>query len=95
MPQYDDTNRGVLFKNDKKQQDSHCDYSGSLNVGGQEFYLNAWIKESKQGNKFLSLSVKPKLQQRQDAPAPAKKSAKPENKWVEKTHDDDNSEIPF
>ena len=62
--QYDDTNRGVLFKNDRKEQDNHPDYKGSINVGGEEFWLSAWIKEGQKG-KFMSLSVKPK----EDAPA--------------------------
>jgi hypothetical protein len=36
-------------------------YRGSLNVGGEEYNLSAWIKESKKtGDKFLSLSVEAK-----------------------------------
>jgi uncharacterized protein (DUF736 family) len=60
MAQYDNTNRGVLFKNDDKQEDSHPDYRGSINVGGEEFWISGWIKESKKGGKFMSLSIKPK-----------------------------------
>lgn len=64
MP-YDNTNSGALFKNDRKQQDNHPDYTGSLNVKGEEFWLSAWLKTSKTGQKFMSLSVKPKDDQRQ------------------------------
>jgi len=60
MTEYDNTNRGVLFKNDKKEKDTEADYRGNINVGGQEYWLNAWIKTSKKGGKFMSLSVKPK-----------------------------------
>jgi uncharacterized protein (DUF736 family) len=60
MPQYDNTNRGALFKNDDKESDNHPDYKGNINVGGKEFYLSAWIKESKAGKKYMSLSVQPK-----------------------------------
>jgi hypothetical protein len=61
MEQYDNTNRGSLFKNDQKQQDTHADYNGSINIEGTEYWLNAWVKESKKdGKKFFSLSVKPK-----------------------------------
>lgn len=67
MTQYDNTNRGVLFKNDRKEQDNHPDYKGSINIGGQEFWLSAWIKEGQKG-KFMSLSVKPKEDQQRQAP---------------------------
>lgn len=60
MSNFDPTNRGSLFKNDRKTADTHADYTGSLNVDGQEFWINAWLKEGKSGTKFMSLSVRPK-----------------------------------
>lgn len=70
MAEYDNTNRGALFKNTKKESDNHPDYNGNINVDGAEFWLSAWIKEGKSG-KFMSLSIKPK-----DAkPAKPKESA--------------------
>lgn len=59
--EYDNTNTGVLFKNDRKAASTHADWNGNININGEEFYLNAWIKEKKaDGSKFFSLSVKPK-----------------------------------
>lgn len=57
--QYDDSNRGVLFKNDRKAKDGDRDYSGSINVDGHDYWLSAWIREGRNG-KFMSLSVKRK-----------------------------------
>lgn len=56
--QYDNTNRGALFVNEKRTQPNHPNYTGMLNVGGVEYWLSGWTKESKSGKKFLSLSIK-------------------------------------
>lgn len=58
---YDNTNKGILSKNDRKEKDSHPDVKGTLNVGGVEYWLSGWKKERKDGSgTFYSLSVKPK-----------------------------------
>ena len=68
--QYDNTNRGVLFKNDKGDNPARPDYSGNINVNGEEFRLAAWLKDSASGNKFMSLSVsKPDPNYQKAAPA--------------------------
>ena len=69
--EYDNTNRGVLFINDRKESEQHPDRTGTINVGGKEYFLSGWIKTSKQGKQFLSLSVKPKNKQPAKAPAKA------------------------
>jgi hypothetical protein len=66
MADYDNTNRGVLFKNDRKESEKHPDYKGNINVNGVEFWLSAWIKDGAKG-KFMSLSIQPKEAQ-QSAP---------------------------
>jgi hypothetical protein len=61
MTTFDTTNRGVLFsERDKKTKDEDRDYSGSINIEGNEYWLSGWVKTSKKGTKFLSLSVKSK-----------------------------------
>lgn len=47
---------GALFKNDKKGNEKRPDYTGKAMVDGEEYRLAAWIKESRGGQKFLSLS---------------------------------------
>jgi hypothetical protein len=73
MTDYDNRNRGALFRNDDKDpnDDKERDYSGTLDVEGTEYWLSGWVRTSKKsGKKYLSLSVKPK----QDKPPAGKKS---------------------
>jgi len=62
MTEFDNTNRGALFRNDDKDGDNDRDYSGTPNVEGVEYWLSGWVKISKKGTKFLSLSAKPKVE---------------------------------
>ena len=63
MTEYDNTNRGALFVNDRKERDTQPDRTGSLNVDGVEYFIDGWLKESRDGKKLLSLSVKRKDKQ--------------------------------
>ena len=82
-------NSGVLFKNDdKKSEDANQnwpDYKGWGMVSGVEVWVSAWIKKSKKGTTYMSLSIKPK-----DAATTAK-PRKPEPAEPEFVDD----EIPF
>jgi len=64
---HDNTNSGALFKNDKQGKETRPDYRGTLDVNGQQFWISAWLKSSKAGQKYMSLSVQPK-EDRQAAP---------------------------
>lgn len=97
MTDYDNTNRGVLFKNDRKTKDTHPDYQGSIDVDGEEFWLSAWIKDGRKG-KFMSLSIKPKEEQQEAAaPPPARRSAPPPPRQSGggRGFDDLDDDIPF
>lgn len=77
--EYDNSNRGVLFKNDRKEKETHPDYKGSYTDGkGAEFWLLAWLKKDKNGKTFMSLSTTAKdevhnkgMQQARQAVAPS------------------------
>jgi uncharacterized protein (DUF736 family) len=60
MGDFDNTNRGAIFKNDRKEGENDPDFKGTLNVDGVEHCINGWRKTSKSGVKFLSLSIMPK-----------------------------------
>lgn len=65
MSQYDNTNRGQIWGNDKKEKDSHPDFKGSINVEGKEYWISAWKRAPDANPKApaLSFSVQPKEQQ--------------------------------
>lgn len=65
---YDNTNSGLLAKNTRKEKDTHPAYTGSINVDGKDYWISAWVKEGREGTKlegqkYFSLSVKPKEDQ--------------------------------
>jgi uncharacterized protein (DUF736 family) len=51
---------GSLFRNDRKERDTHPDYKGSALINGVDHWLDAWINEDRNGNKYMSLKLKPK-----------------------------------
>lgn len=102
MTQYDNTDRGVLFVNNRKERDTQPDRTGSLNVGGVEYFIDGWLKKSRDGNQFLSLSVKQKDKQPTAAPAPRAAATHGDRPGGPKNRpqagggfDDMDSDIPF
>jgi hypothetical protein len=50
---------GALFKNERKEKDSHPDYRGDCKLGGKDYWISAWIKKGAKGT-FMSLALQPK-----------------------------------
>lgn len=75
---------GSLFRNTRKEKDTHPDYAGSCVIEGRHYWINAWTKEAN-GKKFFSFAFKPKEQG----------ARKPEAKSEAAPAGDDNSECPF
>ena len=83
--QYDNNNRGVLFKNDKRGNEKAPDYRGSAVLNNIDLNISAWIKRSsKTGDKFLSLRFESKTA------APPKRAP-----VMDETPFDDDKDLPF
>lgn len=63
-------NSGILSRNKRKEQDKHPDHTGSATIDGKDYWVNAWVKDGKDG-KFFSLSFKLKEGRQDSRPAPS------------------------
>ena len=77
---YDNTNRGTLGKNNRREKDTQPEYTGKCDIEGKMYWINGWVKEAN-GSKFFSLSFKAQDEKPQERPQ-AKSSQ-------------DDSDIPF
>lgn len=67
-------NSGSLFKNDRKEKETHPDYKGTAMVNGVEMWMSAWLKTAGNGSKFMSFSFQSKDQKPTNQAAPAAKA---------------------
>ena len=58
--EYDNTNKGVFFVNNRKKQDTDSDLAGHMDFEGIECWVNAWEGTSKAGNRYISFKIKRK-----------------------------------
>ena len=84
---YDAKSEGALFKNDRKQSDSHPDYTGSwTDADGVEHWLNAWVNQSAAGKKYIKLKLGSAKDEKK---APSNPAAKPA------VEIDESDDLPF
>ena len=71
MTEYDNTNRGSVWKNDRKYEEWQPDFTGSINVEGVEFFIDAWRPKPGASERAPVLSFRVKRKDKQPAAAPA------------------------
>jgi len=96
MADHDNTNRGAVWRNEKKEKDTHPDFTGSLNVDGVEYWVSAWKRKDGAAAKApaLSFSIKPKDDQLQRATSPSRSAKRPDPISSGRNTDMDD-DIPF
>ena len=50
-------NTGAIFKNTKKEKETHPDYRGAINVDGQDKEIALWVRTSQKGMQYFSVSI--------------------------------------
>ena len=79
--------QGTLFKNNRKTSDSHPNLTGEIKINGEVCWISGWTKPTKNGDTWISLSVKKKDDQRQTAASSPKTNSG--------SFDDFEDSIPF
>ena len=93
---YDNNMTGAVYKNDRQREGTKDpDRTGSCEIDGIQYWISGWLKTSKSGDKFLSLSFKrkdkqPAQQPQQKTPPtqPARKPAPPVDPDLDAPEDD-------
>lgn len=82
---------GSAFLNQRKDRPTSADLTGTIKIEGKEYWLNVWNKSDKNGNGFISLSVRPR-QPRAEPDTGSRAGEKPRRTTAQELLDDD---IPF
>lgn len=76
MSDFDNTNSGAMFVNDRKQNERSPDFKGNAEPKcphchtSHKFWISGWKKKAKNGNGFLSLAFTPDDAEVNSSPAP-------------------------
>lgn len=82
---------GTLFKNDKREKDTHPHATGSCVIDGVEYWVNAWTKDGQKG-KFQSLAFKRKEERASEI---RREADRPGTSYGSQPADFGDDEIPF
>lgn len=58
-------NSGAIFRNTRKESDNHPDRTGSCVIGGKEYWISGWLKDSDRTGQYISLAFTPKEAKRE------------------------------
>ena len=77
MTDYDNSNQGAIWRNEKKETETHPDFTGSATIGGVEYWVKGWKRGPDANPKSPALKLKfaRKDEQQDQKPAQAKAPA--------------------
>lgn len=67
---YDNTNRGSIWPNERREKDTHPDFRGTLNADGVEYWVSAWKRRPDANPRAPSLTFS--IQKKETKPEPSK-----------------------
>lgn len=73
---------GSVFKNNRKERETHPDLTGEAKIEGKLYWVSAWKKKTKNGDDWFSFSFK-------------EKDFSPAKQAVESNQQDLSDDIPF
>lgn len=79
----DRNNRGALWKNDRREKDTHPQLQGQATIGGVEFWVSAWTSREGGNKPLVSMTFKEKDSQRT-----------PRDEYIKREEEFD-SDLPF
>jgi hypothetical protein len=70
MSNFDNSNRGSIWKNEDRKSETHPQFKGSAEVNGVEYWVSGWLRKADANPKApdMSFSFQAKEQQSQVAP---------------------------
>lgn len=80
--------KGTIFKNDRKEKDSHPDWRGTAMIGGALVEIALWERDKGRGT-FYSVAISPARDRQAAAPQAAREAPPGRGGAAE------NDEIPF
>ena len=86
MSNYDNNNRGSIWKNEDRKSETHPQFKGSAEVNGVEYWVSGWLRKADANPKAPAMSFSFQAKEQQSAP---KTAQAPANDF------DSGEDIPF
>ncbi len=86
MSDYDNNNRGSIWKNEDRKSDSHPQFKGSAEVNGVEYWVSGWLRKADANPKAPAMSFSFTAKEEQSARKPTPSPS---------IGNDDLEDIPF